>query len=156
MAFGILSDACLMHVPPFHYFCIHSVLYELLPYLLRTVSSRVVCPSVIVLCFRHLHIITESYQNFSVSQFINCGSLIKLSCQPLLDFSSFLLLCLIIPLFQGISSLQFLHHGSLAQSFGELHFDLLPDLLPLLIRLLGEDVSVLQFLPAGPVPQLHR
>ena len=31
MAFGILSDACLMHVPPFHYFCIHSVLYELLP-----------------------------------------------------------------------------------------------------------------------------
>ena len=56
-----------------------------------------VYPSVIVLCFLHLHIITESYQNFSVSQFINRGSLIKLSCQPLLDFSSFFLLCLIIP-----------------------------------------------------------
>ena len=96
-----------------------------------------VCPSVIVLCFLHLHIITESYQNFSVSQFINRGSLIKLSCQPLLDFSSFFLLCLIIPLFQDISSLQFLHRGSLAQSFGELHLDLLLDLLPLLIRPLG-------------------
>lgn len=37
-----------------------------------------VCPPVIVLCSCYFHIVTETDQNFSVSQFINSGSLVKL------------------------------------------------------------------------------
>lgn len=45
MACGILSSACWMRVPPFRYFYIHLILYELLPYLLLTVLSRACLPS---------------------------------------------------------------------------------------------------------------
>ena len=66
-----LSDACLMHVPPFHYFCIHSVLYELLPYLLPTVSSRVclpVCHSPVLSSPPHNHWIVSEFFCLSVHQ----------------------------------------------------------------------------------------
>lgn len=38
---------------------------------------------VVVLCFCHFHIITESNQDLSVSQFINCRSLVKLYSEVL-------------------------------------------------------------------------
>lgn len=58
MACEILSNVCSMHGPPFHYFCIHSALSELLPCLLLTVVSMVCllsCRSPVLLPLPHNH-----------------------------------------------------------------------------------------------------
>lgn len=58
MACEILSNACSMHEPPFHYFCIHSAPSELLPCLLLTVVSMVYllsCHSPVLLPLPHNH-----------------------------------------------------------------------------------------------------
>lgn len=50
------------------------------PYLVcgRQPRPGLVGSSVVVLGFRHLHVVTEPYQNFPVSELVDCGSLIQL------------------------------------------------------------------------------